>query len=290
MSLAHRLDRIDAYLIGQYTQHRREKVCVISVNRELMTLRRLLHVAAEWNLIRRVPNIRLLTGERQRTFVLSHADETKYLGLAPQPLRDAALLMLDTGLRVGEAVKLQWTDVELKASDGAPHGYVVVKEGKSKYSRRAIPLTVRVNEMLSSRLPKKDSKSTWVFPANTPEGHVLVASPDHLHSEVARPKVKGKTVYRFSRKFVLHSFRHTMLTRLGEAGAEAFTIQRIAGHSSVTVSQRYVHPTSETVGRALQRLDTLNAEQAKLAANGSEVRQLPATIAATAEAGGAVSH
>jgi len=34
-----------------------------------------------------------------------------------------------------------------------------------------------------------------------------------------------------------------MLTRLGESGVDAFTIMRIAGHSSIVVSQRYIHPT-----------------------------------------------
>jgi integrase len=32
--------------------------------------------------------------------------------------------------------------------------------------------------------------------------------------------------------FVIHSLRRTMLTRLGEAGADASTMMRIAGHSS----------------------------------------------------------
>ena len=49
-----------------------------------------------------------------------------------------------------------------------------------------------------------------------------------------------------------------MLTRLGESGADAFTIMRIAGHSSVTVSQRYVHPSPESMERAFERLDMLN--------------------------------
>ena len=47
---------------------------------------------------------------------------------------------------------------------------------------------------------------------------------------------------------LIHSLKHTMLTRLGEAGADAFTIMRIAGHGSVTTSQRYVHPTQEGMG------------------------------------------
>jgi site-specific recombinase XerD len=40
------------------------------------------------------------------------------------------------------------------------------------------------------------------------------------------------------------SFRHTFGTRLGEAGADAFTIMKAMGHSTVTVSQKYAiqHP------------------------------------------------
>jgi hypothetical protein len=50
---------------------------------------------------------------------------------------------------------------------------------------------------------------------------------------------------------------------------------RIAGHSSVTVSQRYVHPTPEGMERAFERLEELNAgkyetaeAEAKVAAAG----------------------
>jgi len=35
---------------------------------------------------------------------------------------------------------------------------------------------------------------------------------------------------------------------------DAFTIMRIAGHSSIVVSQRYIHPTPEAVERAFERL------------------------------------
>ena len=75
---------------------------------------------------------------------------------------------------------------------------------------------------------------------------------------MCRPVVKGKKVHRFSGEFVLHSLKHTVLTRMGEAGADAFTIMKVAGHSSVTVSQRYVHPTGETVQLVFDRLEVLN--------------------------------
>ena len=54
---------------------------------------------------------------------------------------------------------------------------------------------------------------------------------------------------------VLHSTRHTALTDLGAAGADAFTIKAVAGHASVTTSQRYVHPVPETLTRAMERLE-----------------------------------
>ena len=65
--------------------------------------------------------------------------------------------------------------------------------------------------------------------------------------------------------FVLYSLRHTMLTRLGESGAEAFTIQKIAGHSSAIISQRYVHPTPTLIENAFSRLEAYNrAKEAEL--------------------------
>ena len=54
-----------------------------------------------------------------------------------------------------------------------------------------------------------------------------------------------------------------MLTRLGEAGADAFTIMRIAGHSSVTVSQRSVHPAPAGMERAFEQLEQLNQDKHK---------------------------
>ena len=59
--------------------------------------------------------------------------------------------------------------------------------------------------------------------------------------------------------FVLHSLRHTFLTRLGLAGVEAFTIMKLPGHGSVVVSQRYVHPTPRAMENAVTKLDAMNS-------------------------------
>ncbi len=57
---------------------------------------------------------------------------------------------------------------------------------------------------------------------------------------------------------VIHSFRHTLGTRLGESGADTFTIMRAMGDSSAVVSQKYVHPTPEAMERAIEPLNAAN--------------------------------
>ena len=243
------LDRIEEALVENYVQYRSKKVSPASVNRELATLRRLLRIAEEWKIIVRVPRIRLLRGERSRDFVLTHPQEQLYLTTAPQPLRDAALLLIDTGLRLGEAVALEWKDVYLEPINGAKFGYICIRDGKTKNAKRNVCLTARLKAVLQKR--KIESDSRWVFPGrlNKP---IQGTSLDHLHAKVR--KFLGLT-----KEFVLHSLRHTLLTRLGQSGTDAFTIMRIAGHASVTISQRYVHPTPETVERAFERLEILNS-------------------------------
>ncbi len=274
------LDAIDEARIEQYVQQRAKKVAPATVNREQATLRRLLRLAHEWKVINRVPRIRMLPGERMREFVLSHAAEHLYLELAPQPLRDVAILILDTGLRVGEAVILRWRDVRLEPVNGAKFGYLRVVEGKSKYARRNLSFTSRVRAMLAAR--RRESQSSWVFPGASPDKPILVTSLDHRNAEVRK-------LLKMSDEFVIHSLRHTMLTRLGEAGADAFTIMRIAGHSSVTVSQRYVHPTPEALERAFERLEALNV-QAVAGLLETPKRLRPATISATLPEEAVVSY
>jgi integrase len=254
---AARLDTIDEALIDGYKQRRTSQQSRVgrpmspaSINPELATLRRLLRLAEEWKVLDRIPRIRLLRGERNREFVLSHRLEPMYLEAAIQPLRDIAILMLETGVRPGEAVSLKWRDVYLLPAVHAELGYIAVRGGKSRNAKRNLSLTARAAEML--KLRKVAVKSAWVFPGDSPEAPILVSSLDHQHDDV-------RTALKLSKDFVIHSLRHTMLTRLGESGAEAFTIMRIAGHSSVTVSQRYVHPTPEGMERAFERLEKLNA-------------------------------
>ncbi len=75
-----------------------------------------------------------------------------------------------------------------------------------------------------------------------------------------------------------------MLTRLGEAGADAFTIMRIAGHSSVVVSQRYVDPSPESLERAFERLEAMNRQAAGSLPEGGILHGVPTKVPTLLEA------
>lgn len=191
-------------------------------------------------------------------------------------MRDVAILILETGVRPGEAVGLQWPDVRLQQAVHAKFGFIVIRGGKSRNAKRNLRLTARAADMLKAR--KATTKSDRLFPGDEPEAAILGTSLDHQHATV-------REALKLPQDFVVHSLRHTMLTRLGEAGADAFSIMKIAGHSSVMVSQRYVHPTPEGMDRAFDRLESLNAEkfeQAKVeaaaAVGGSNVPTIPPTV------------
>jgi integrase len=252
-----RLDKIDEALIEEFVQRRSQQisrrgkqVSPGTVNRSLATLRRALRLAQEWRMIEHVARIRLLPGERNREFVLSHEQEADYLAAAPEPLRDVAKLILDTGLRIGEACALEWPNVHTEPAGKAKSGYIHVQKGKGPNAKRNVTLTARVREMLLRR--RSESFSFRVFTG--PDGLPLrVSSLDHQHEKL-------REALKLPEEFVLHSLRHTYGTRLGEAGVDAYTIMKLMGHSSLTVSQKYVHPTPEAVERAVERLEAFNRD------------------------------
>jgi hypothetical protein len=57
---------------------------------------------------------------------------------------------------------------------------------------------------------------------------------------------------------VLHSCRHTFGSTLGMSGADVFTIQLALGYASVTMTQRYVHPTSNALKNAVRGMLNLD--------------------------------
>ena len=192
------------YLVG---------LAIGSVNRELQVLRRMFNLAVEWKKVREpLARVRLVPGENHRDRVVSREDETRYLMAAPVLLRDVATILIDCALRPEECFRLRWGNVR----DGAIH----ITFGKTKASRRRIPVTERVEAILEQRDREVDSE--WVFPAATRSGHIEGSSLQKQQQRVFR--VTG------IERFVLYSLRHTCLTRWAPH-MDPYTLDYLAGHS-----------------------------------------------------------
>jgi integrase len=247
--LAHlRLDSITSEHVAAFASHRHAQgLEVTSVNAALRVLRRVLRVAVEWGELATAPKIKMQPGERHRERVITPAEESKYLAAGDSLLSDVATILLDTGLRPEECYRLRWESLTWV---NGRNGTLLVTHGKTKAARRLLPMTPRVRGVLEARwIQEKRPLDGWVWSAPTRSGHL---EPSGLKKQHAKALRLSKV-----RPFVLYSLRHTFLTRLGASGCDTWTLARIAGHSSIAMSARYVHPSEDSVLDAMSRMGTL---------------------------------
>jgi len=204
-------------------------------NTALRTLKRALRLAEEWGVTGRAPRIKLVSGERIRDRKLSQAEKDLYLRACSQPWKDIAIIILETGMRPGEVFSLRKEDLQLRG------GVLHIRRSKSEASRRWLPITERMNEIFNRRL----GEGEWIFPAENRDGHV---NRDTVKKSHAAAITKSQVL-----PFPPYALRHTALSELGEAGTDPFTIAKIAGHTSILTTQRYIHPSKESVERAFRK-------------------------------------
>ena len=147
-----RLDAVNGELITAYVRSRKAaKLSTARINGELRTLRRILSLAADWQLIPYRTAVHELPNEEKRDRVLTYKEEQFYLLHSTDNLRDATIITVDRGLRPNsELFVLEWPDIHFEQSDGPPNGFLHVREGKSKNAVRNVPLTPRVREVLAA--------------------------------------------------------------------------------------------------------------------------------------------
>jgi len=192
----------------------------------------------------------MLPGERHREHVVTQEEESRYLAAASEPLASVAVVLIETGLRPDECYRLRW---EFITWTSGKNGIFLVTYGKTAAARRVLPMTPRVRRVLEAH---------WKASGCPVEGWIWCASTSSGHFETCTLKRQHRNALRQSRvrPFVLYSFRHTFLTRLGQSGCDAWTLARIAGHSSTAMSARYVHPSEDAVLAAVERLSGHNFE------------------------------
>jgi integrase len=247
------LEAITSETVADFAAHRQAAGMQVStVNSSLQVLRRILRLAVEWGALQSAPIVKMLPGTRHREHVVTPQEEALYLATAPDVLGAVAAVLVDTGLRPEECFRLRWESITWT---NGRFGTLIVTHGKTAAARRVLPMTPRVRRILENRWDAAGKLAEgWIWPALTRSGHVEPSSfrKQHVNTfKTMRKSNPDKPV----RPFVLYSLRHTFLTRLGESGCDAWTLARIAGHSNVSMSSRYVHPSENAVLDAMARLD-----------------------------------
>jgi len=257
-----KLDEISPEQIAGYASERqREGLQISSVNSCLRCLRRVLRLAEEWGVLAKAPRVKFLAGEHCRDRVLNPQEESLYLSAASPLLHDVSALLFDTGMRPEECHRMCWEHV---AWINGRHGTVRISSGKTKAARRTLPMTPRVRQILEARSNAAGKpEEGWIWPASTKSGHI---NHDSLKLQHKKALALSKV-----RPFEVYSIRHTFLTRLGESGCDVWTLARIAGHSSIAISARYVHPSSDAVLRAMARQAELSGTGDKTGDSGQTV-------------------
>jgi len=225
---------------------------VCAINGDLRTLRRLLRLAFEWDLIPRPPVVHELPGERTRDRVISFDEEKKYLAAAGPNLRALTILAVDTGMRPNsELFRLEWPQVHLDVSELMPNGYIRVKEGKTQSAERVLPLTPRAREALLI-LRMEPRRKRWVFPGPGNSGHLISIQKSHRRA-IQRAVLDC---------FPFYCWRHTFGTRCAESGMDRHTLAKLMGHSSPRITEKYyIHVTEPHISSGFERFMVYQAKR-----------------------------
>ena len=240
------LDAISTGHVEKFKIARAEVVSPAGANRDLAALRFMLNLAIRQGRIVRNPvsGIRFLPEGPGMMRVVSHEEEKKYLGAAYPLLRDIATLILETGMRPEEVHTIRKENVHLVRR------YLFVPIGKTKFARRNVPLTDRAADVLKRRLA--EAGGLYVFPHRN--------DPNKPITTIRKAHQRGLWVAKIKPPFRLYDLRHTFGSRSAMAGVDLATLKELMGHSQISMTMRYIHPTPEHKQEAARKLERFNLE------------------------------
>lgn len=155
-----------------------------------------------------------------------------------------ALLSLHGGLRAGEVFALTWPDVDFAT------GVLTLRNTKSSKTRQ-VPMTSDVRAMLEARRAASTGNAL-VFPSST--GGRIVQISDTFNRTVDALGLNDG-VEDSRQKVVFHSLRHSHASWLVQNGVPLYTVAKLLGHASLTMTERYSHLAPDHFKQAVKTLE-----------------------------------
>ena len=243
-----RLDEITSEDVQRLKQNLHNKARK-TVNNVLTVLSKLMKVAVEWNVIEAVPCVIKLLRVAPHEADFHDFDEYERLVDAAEASNPNTHLIVllggDAGLRCGEVMALEWTDVDfskrqLCVARAEWRGNVTVPKG-GRFRR--IPTTSRLTEALRAHRHLRGSRIVCQDGGEPFTQHLV-------QNYVRRAARKANLA-----NVGVHILRHTFCSHLAMRGAPAKAIQELAGHKDLSTTQRYMHLSPAAVEAAIRLLE-----------------------------------
>lgn len=236
--------------IAQYEKERIGTVSAYTVSNELTVLRHLLRLAKKWGYLDRVPEIELPKKPEGRTRYLTQEEIGRLLKACAQSrnpyLLAIVILAINTGMRKGEILKLDWARVDLGADLGFNARITLydTKNGKP----RGVPLNRAAIEALARTEPNPDNRTGPVFKARDGVAWGKIRTAFEL--AVQRAEIPG---------FRFHDLRHTAASWMVMKGRNLKEVQEVLGHRDFRMTNRYAHLSPAHLRTTVEALDGLTA-------------------------------
>ncbi len=225
--------KLRTYLSTLYDSHKRSSIC-----RKLSSIRSFLRYARKEGWVSQDVGVLVPTPKSERELPrFFKIEEMKELIEAPDlstrlGRRDRALfeVIYSCGLRVSEAVGLNWSQVDLSK------GWVLVRGKGDK--ERMVPLGNPAIEALQAHLLDRDE-----WGASKGSDPVFVNYKGGRLSTRSVGRILNRHLVRIaaSKSLSPHGLRHSFATHLLAAGADLRSIQEMLGHARLSTTQRYTH-------------------------------------------------
>lgn len=228
-----------------------------TVGRIYRYLRACIRQAVAWEVINENPckGIILPRVPKEELVFLDHQEIRRLLETAKEPEKALFAILALAGLRLGEALALQWKDIDFDMRAI----YVTksfsywggIQEPKTEASRRAVPLLPALADIL---LDHHD------FMTNPEPDDFLFQTRGLRPLDPANARKRfEETLKRAGLKRVtLHSLRHSYASIMLASGASIKALQHALGHSQVTMTLgTYGHLLEEKMDEAVARMDAL---------------------------------
>lgn len=180
--------------------------------------------------------------EKERTFITNEEFE-ELLGVIHQPvIRTIVQTMFYTGGRISEILNLKINDIDFE------NRIIHIIEGKGNQDRD-IPIGNTLYSILENYIQniREVDIETDNFFANKTTGMVS-------GSYVNRCIQKATKELGWKKQISSHILRHSFSTNLLIKGASLVTIQKLLGHTNLTVTSRYLHQDMESLSKAINLL------------------------------------